>query len=327
MASLVGSVFEEYSTLTEGDQDKAVNRIGSTVSYINSFVVGSSDVEGTSGNDLYFMDENSTGAIDEDSDGGEDIVVSSTDVTLPNQIESLILTGAEDLDASGNALDNVIAGNAGNNVIDGKQGDDLILGGAGNDLLNGSQGEDTIIGGQGKDTINGGQGADTLEGNGGDDVIDGDNGRDLIFGGSGYDSLVGGVGDDTIYGGTQGDTLIGGSGEDMLYGEAGNDIIDGGSGKDTIVGGLGDDTLTGGTGNDTFYFGIAGNDNSETVITDFKPGNDIIQVEAGLDTAASIVASAVDDGDGNAVVQIGDETVVLKNIDADDVDNSFFFIS
>lgn len=61
----------------------------------------------------------------------------------------------ENINGTGNALDNVIVGNQGDNVLDG---------GAGNDTLAGDIGNDTLIGGTGNDTylFNKGDGADTL---------------------------------------------------------------------------------------------------------------------------------------------------------------------
>ena len=327
MASLVGSVFEEYSTLSAEERERAVNSIGESVSYINAFAVGTTPVEGTDDNDLYLVDETTTGGIDEDADGGEDVVVSSTDYVLPKHVETLILTGSEDLYGEGNTQDNVIAGNDGENTLDGGKGDDLVLGGLGDDYIKGDTGNDTLIGGEGDDSILGGAGADTLEGGIGNDTMDGGNERDVMDGGEGDDSLLGGNGDDTIFGGADNDTIFGGNGDDSIEGGEGNDYIDGGNGKDTILGGLGDDTMLGDGGADVFYFGLAGNDTGNSIIEDFKAGVDVIGVELALDTIPDILASTTSNLDGDAVVTIGDKTVTLVGIDEDDVDNSFFHIS
>ncbi|MEN0108093.1 MAG: calcium-binding protein, partial [Pseudomonas sp.] len=70
----------------------------------------------------------------------------------------------EDIDATGNELDNVLVGNrgdnvlsggAGNDVLDGQGGNDVLDGGAGNDILNGGDGSNTYVFGRGygHDTI------------------------------------------------------------------------------------------------------------------------------------------------------------------------------
>ena len=53
--------------------------------------------------------------------------------TLGANVENLTLTGAGDINGTGNALDNMLTGNAGNNILDGGAGADTMIGGAGND--------------------------------------------------------------------------------------------------------------------------------------------------------------------------------------------------
>lgn len=57
----------------------------------------------------------------------------------------------EDLDATGNELDNTLAGNRGHNRLAGLGGNDVLLGEAGDDTLDGGQGNDTLAGGSGDD--------------------------------------------------------------------------------------------------------------------------------------------------------------------------------
>nr|WP_232458924.1 calcium-binding protein [Burkholderia ubonensis] len=52
----------------------------------------------------------------------------------------------EDIDGTGNALDNTIVGNRGNNVLDGGAGNDILVGGLGNDTYRFGRGS-------GRDTI------------------------------------------------------------------------------------------------------------------------------------------------------------------------------
>ncbi|EGR0726451.1 Ig-like domain-containing protein, partial [Vibrio cholerae] len=65
------------------------------------------------------------------------------------------------------------------------------------------------------------------------------------------------------------DILNGGEGNDILYGQGGNDIL---------IGGLGDDILTGGSGEDLFKWVDGDLDGSTDRITDFKIGEDKIDL-------------------------------------------------
>ena len=124
---------------------------------------------------------------------------------------------------------------------------------------------------------------------------------------SGITTFIGGTGSDTfnasgggyaldsrIVGGAGGDEISGGLGKDVLVGGEGSDNMSGGDGEDSILGtsaavfGAGEkDTLTGGGDNDTFILGDATNAyyNSSPVagdfalITDFTPGDDIIELK------------------------------------------------
>lgn len=339
MASLVGSVFDEFSTLNADERQKAVNAIGDSTSFVG--ILGPSDpIIGTPDNDIFLVEDSGTSIQDK---GGIDIVVSSASYTLPGAVEHLILTGDDPLDGRGNSKDNVLAGNDGDNHLDGSSGDDVVLGGLGNDTLEGSSGHDTLCGGDGDDSIIGssgndsldggagndvliaGSGHDTLEGNEGNDTLKGGSGSDTVMdGGEGDDQLEGDSGSDSIEGGAGSDSILGGSGSDNLSGGADNDTISGGSGNDTIAGGSGEDVLTGDSGADIFFFG---DDSGTTTITDFRIGVDVIEVDNPAVTQASdILATVTDDGAGNAVFEIGSKTVTLLGIDDDDVNTGFFSI-
>ncbi len=59
--------------------------------------------------------------------------------------------GTDNLNGTGNGLNNQITGNSGNNSLNGAAGIDTLIGGAGNDTLNGAAGIDTLTGGVGTD--------------------------------------------------------------------------------------------------------------------------------------------------------------------------------
>lgn len=107
---------------------------------------GADTMIGLAGNDVYVVDD-SFDLIVESSNAGTDLVQSSVDYTLGNNLENLILTGSA-LVGTGNALTNIIRGNANNNTLDGgtnTSGADTLIGGAGNDTYLIRQTADRVI--------------------------------------------------------------------------------------------------------------------------------------------------------------------------------------
>ncbi|SDE43088.1 Ca2+-binding protein, RTX toxin-related [Paracoccus isoporae] len=178
--------------------------------------------------------------------------------------------------------DDSLFGGNGDDLLWGVKGDDLVSGQAGNDSLRGGDGRDTLIGGPGNDKLLGGADGDDLRGESGDDLIYGQGGHDTLTGGSGNDSLHGGSDDDHVSGGDGDDLISGGQGDDSLDGGEGDDTISGGGGDDRIAGGGGDDHLSGGSGADVFVFAPAkaGSGIERDRITDFDPGQDLIDLSA-----------------------------------------------
>src|SRR5690606_4692680 len=95
---------------------------------------GVDTLAGGAGNDTYIVD-NSADVVIENAGQGTDSVFASADYALSDNVENLTLTGANNLNATGNAQDNVLSGNAGDNVLYGNAGSDTLAGGAGNDTL------------------------------------------------------------------------------------------------------------------------------------------------------------------------------------------------
>ncbi|MFG6449839.1 calcium-binding protein, partial [Roseateles sp. BYS180W] len=79
---------------------------------------GADTLIGGVGEDLYVVD-NSGDIVTEAAGEGTDTVQSSISYTLVANVENGVLLGTNDLNLSGNELDNQLTGNDGNNLIDG----------------------------------------------------------------------------------------------------------------------------------------------------------------------------------------------------------------
>ncbi|HEY0026620.1 MAG TPA: M10 family metallopeptidase C-terminal domain-containing protein, partial [Allosphingosinicella sp.] len=172
---------------------------------------GADRMVGGGGDDSYLVD-NSADVIVEEAGGGADSVVASASFVLGAHVETLQLSGAADLNGTGNASANLIVGTAGNNILDGGAGADRLYGGAGNDTL--------VV--------------DDLG-----DVVFGEDGTDTVMASVGY-VLGDGVENLTLTG-TAAIDATGNALANFLVGNAGNNRLDGGAGADTMWGGAGDD--------------------------------------------------------------------------------------
>jgi Ca2+-binding RTX toxin-like protein len=264
---------------------------------------GSDRMEGGLGNDKYYVDTTAVGAtgdlVVEKANEGIDTVISTVTFTLKSNVENLTLAGSDNINGTGNELDNVIAGNDGNNSINANAGNDTLLGGAGDDILRGGLGNDVIDGGPGRDTavfsgkfadyritdVGGAvtvtdlNPADTDEGT---DTIQGvellkfadktytvnipnglfTNGNDVVD----FATVVAGSYQaGTQYAAGAGDDVVHLAGTAAAASAAGYDpalAFDGGLGNDTIIGGALNDWIKGGDGNDVLDGG-AGSDKME----------------------------------------------------------------
>lgn len=197
---------------------------------------------------------------------------SSKTVTLKTYTEGQAFIGF------GTQIENLI-GSAHNDTLTGNKAANNIYGGAGQDTLNGGEGDDYLDGGTGADKLNGGAGNDAyMVDDAGDTVTELENeGEDHVY--SSIDYTLGNHLEHLTLIGTTAVTGQGNEGNNTLTGNGIGNTLNGMAGDDRIIGGAGSDTLTGGEGRDTFVFDTA-LDGSVDNITDFTPGQDIIELKA-----------------------------------------------
>jgi Ca2+-binding RTX toxin-like protein len=297
---------------------------------------GNDAMRGGAGNDIYVVDS-PTDVVDErtysgatannDTDaGGIDTVQSSQTFTLTpttaagaasrGSIENLTLTGAGNINGTGNALANIMIGNGGNNVISGLDGNDTVTGGGGADNLSGGAGADTFnyTIGDGADTVDGGTSADDIDrlvisGTGGGNILNvAFNGTSLTQVGGGNVTNIesvtadlGGGSDTLTYSATSSAVTVdlgagtasgftsiasienvnGTNNADTITGSTAANALSGGGGNDILTGGAGNDALDGGTGTDRAVF-------SGSIFDSLVTTNSVSSVADGNDSLANI---------------------------------------
>lgn len=119
------------NVLTANAEDQALSGLDGNDVLIGG--AGKDYMEGGYGNDTYYVD-NAGDTILDNFNGGQDVIYSSVSFSLTNNaVETLILTGTENLNSAGNVGDDILIGNSGNNRLQGRFGNDTLTGGAGSD--------------------------------------------------------------------------------------------------------------------------------------------------------------------------------------------------
>lgn len=218
---------------------------------------GNDAMSGGPGADTYIV--GSTGdKVIEAANAGYDEVFSSVTLTIPANVESVVLTGIANINALGSKADDTLRGNSGNNTISGLAGFDELYGGEGNDVIYGGDDADFLYGdlggsGLGNDTLDGGKGDDAMFGDDGDDVYRVDSTEDAAVEepDRGHDRVETTVSyalfpdvEDLVYIGKLpvGVALTGNESANRIIAGKAHDTLDGGAGNDTLIGGSGDDT-------------------------------------------------------------------------------------
>jgi Ca2+-binding RTX toxin-like protein len=286
----------DADTLSGGDGNDTLDGGAGADSLVGG--AGNDSMAGGDGNDLFVVEQ--AGDLASDS-AGADTVLASVSHSLGAGIEALLLTGAANLNGTGNTLANLLAGNTGANSLSGGDAADTLSGGDGNDTLAGGAGADSLAGGLGNDRYQVEAGDLATDAGGADTVTTGlawTLGADfealLLTGGSNIagtgnalnNLLAGNTGSNALTGSSGNDTLQGNEGADTLAGGGQNDRLEGGGGADSLNGGTGADTLLGGLGNDLFVVDsvadvvteLAGTGSGVDLVTSsvsFTLGNDI----------------------------------------------------
>jgi Ca2+-binding RTX toxin-like protein len=176
---------------------------------------GADTMTGGTGNDTDSLND-AGDVVTEAAEEGTDTVQSYITCTLGPNLENLSLQGTENINGTGNELDNDITGNSGNNNLNGGAGDDYLDGGAGADTMSGGAGDDLYrvdstgdvvieAAGEGTDWVFSfatctlganiedlrllGSGNINATGNGLDNYIEDNNGNNVITGGGGNDTI------------------------------------------------------------------------------------------------------------------------------------------
>ena len=259
------------------------------------------------GNDTYYVDNVNDVIIEAGTSPKEiDNVFASVSWALGDNLENLTLTGAGNLNGTGNALNNRITGNDGDNVLDGGAGVDTLIGGKGNDTYVVDDVRDVLIEG-----VN--AGIDTVRASVNWTLAA--NFENLVL--TGTDNLNG-------TGNAAANVMTGNAGNNTLNGGAGNDVLDGGAGDDVLIGGLGTDTMTGGTGADRFVFNLIseiGLGDKRDVITDFNGAEgdriDLTKIDANVLLKGINTFTYIGSGDFTGAGQLRFANEILSgNIDA-----------
>jgi Ca2+-binding RTX toxin-like protein len=283
---------------------------------------GTDILHGGLGDDTYIIDEYDT--VIESASQGTDTVQTSISYTLSANVENLILTGSNSINATGNASNNTLIGNSGANIFNGAGGTDIVSYelsryGVTADLSNTAsqytgQGYDTFI------SIEGLTGTDD------NDTLTGNTVANILNGGGGNDTLNGGAGNDTLNGGLGNDVMNGGDGSDRYYVDSISDsVVESNAvlstgGNDTVFSYLSDYTLGANVENGRIMLAGAANltGNSLANVLYAGAGDNVLIGGAGTDTVSyqyATSAVAVDLSKTVAQATIGSGTDRLDSIE------------
>lgn len=234
---------------------------------------GNDYMAGGLGDDTYWVDASGDTVI-EVAGQGNDTIRSAISYALVDTVENLVLTGAGDLNGTGNASINSLTGNTGANNLNGGSGADIMAGGTGDDTY--------------------------YVDNAGDNVVEADGaGNDTIIATVSY-TLSGRFVETLSLSGGANINATGNSRANVLISNTGNNSLSGGGGADLFVFSAGShaDTITdfnsgqGDSINATAYHAVSHTviQNGTSVLIDFGGGNTVTVLNA---VAADVTAHTI----------------------------------
>ena len=338
------NLFETYNEAGEGTGDTVV-----LTGYESSVTIGNSLDGGQNNIQLFGYQEAVTGNAFPGSN--DTITVNGKDDSVDiGGYNSVVLNGTDNLVT---IEPTIIADSESpfgqNSVVANGVGKETVVGGGESFTFQGGTGRYVVEGGTAENaTISGGAGGGLFEGG---YFINSDYDPTTFY--SGNNVITAGLQASTLVGSLHGSSLLiaNGSARDVLLaGEYGNDtlsggtstasniyegysgsyvpsddpatpslVIEAGSGNDTLIAGLAAETLTGGAGRDQFrFFAHAAGDippgGDQTLITDFTPGIDKIDLRGFTVTSEQVVASETI-SNGSTYLSLPDgEKITLLNI-------------
>lgn len=268
---------------------------------------GADTLAGGGGADDYEISNPNTRVI-EAVGGGDDTVHASVTYHLPDNVESLVLTGWSNIDGYANDGGDSLTGSGGASVhLYGGAGDDTLVTGAGSDTLVGGAGDDTyVVNPRSVVVEQAGGGFDTVMSE--FNVTAPANVEHIVL--TGHSDLVATAGATAVQ-------ISGNLGNDTLIGGAGDDFLHGGPGDDRLIGGAGDDTMMGGGGNDLYMFSPGGGHDD---IIDFGAGkgHDVLDFY-GYQKAGAFHPVMTQGAHGVLITLNADDSVYLAGVQVSDL--------
>lgn len=268
---------------------------------------GADTMRGGTGNDTYSVDAAGDQVVELNGEG-TDLVRASVSYSLSGRyVETLQLTGANDINATGNSYANTLIGNDGDNILTGLAGHDVLDGGVGGDSLTGGTGNDTYYVDSGDDTVteDAAAGLDevrsTVRFELGDNVENllllgalnltgkGNGLNNILTGNDGSDTLSGGAGNDTYYIQNAGDRVVetSGQGRDLIISSVTYSLV-GRTVEDLTLNGTGNLDATGNSLGNT----LVGNDGNN--VLNGLAARDVLTGGLGADTFLFEMGSGMD---------------------------------
>ena len=194
---------------------------------------GADNMAGGLGNDTYVVDV-AGDQVTEAVGAGTDTVQSGITYALGINLENLTLTGTSAINATGNALANVLTGNSAANILTGGLGNDTYVVGVGDTVTEAAAaGTDTVssaltyaLGANLENLTLTGTSAINGTGNALANVLTGNSAANILFGDVGADNLTGGAGNDIFDFNAIGESGIGSGARDIITDFVTSDRID-----------------------------------------------------------------------------------------------------